>query len=267
MKFLIKLVVALVAISNIAFALPTSRELVSLGMSPQVAKVLGSPQTSNITFQGNYGLYGSTSNGSDTANFTISPASAAQIGRGAYSILYGEDHSGGFAGVHVVSSGSSGYLNLNYGTQGIIFSRNDTGATVWTMEQSGGDLVSHATNGGDIILNKSGSNILLPVSASVTAAGTTISDATQLTNWWSSVMVTASGTGVKLYNVQVGAQACVQNHGANDLELYPNDGTSSLNNAGNGAAITLAAATDDIACCTRVSATLWACTVTAAPST
>lgn len=267
MKFLIKVLVALIALSNVAFALPTARELVSLGMTPQVAKVLGSPQTSNITFSGNVGLYGTTSNGSDTANFTISPASAAQIGRGAYSILYGEDHAGGLAGVHVVSSGSSGYLNLNYGTQGIIFSRNDTGATVWTMEQSGGDLVSHATNGGDIILNKSGSNILLPVSASVTAAGTTISDATQLTNWWSSVMVVAAGTGVKLYNVQVGAQACVQNHGANDLELYPNDGTSSLNNAGNGAPITLAAATDDIACCTRVSSTLWACTVTAAPAT
>lgn len=101
-----------------------------------------------------------------------------------------------------------------------------------------------------------------PVSAAVTAAGTTIADATLLTGLVNNVGTAAASTGVKLNsNTPVGQTVIVRNGGANDLKLYPTSATDAINGGSVGASITLTTLNKQIAACSRVSSTLWICTV------
>lgn len=101
-----------------------------------------------------------------------------------------------------------------------------------------------------------------PVSAAVTAAGTTIADATLLTGLVNNVSTAAASTGVKLNaNTPLGMTVIVRNGGANDLKLYPSSATDQINGTAAGAAITLTTLNKQIASCSRVSSTLWICTV------
>jgi len=60
----------------------------------------------------------------------------------------------------------------------------------------------------------------------VTAAGTTAANATQVNAAFVRVSTTASGTGVKLPKVEVGAWMVVRNDGGNALTVYPQTGTT-----------------------------------------
>lgn len=101
-----------------------------------------------------------------------------------------------------------------------------------------------------------------PVSAAVTAAGTTIADATLLTGLVNNVSTTAASTGVKLNALTpIGMTVTVRNGGASDLKLYPTSATDQINGTTVGAAITLTTLNKQIATCSRVSSTLWLCTV------
>lgn len=70
--------------------------------------------------------------------------------------------------------------------------------------------------------------------ASVTAAGTSAGDATQLTYVYNNVTTAASGSGVKLPQTEMGEVIVVRNGGANPLTVYPYSTASSINNAGFG---------------------------------
>lgn len=101
-----------------------------------------------------------------------------------------------------------------------------------------------------------------PVSAAVTAAGTTISDATLLTGQVNNVSTAAASTGVKLNpNTPLGITVVVRNGGANDLKLYPATASEAINGGSVGAAITLTTLNKQIATCSKVSSTLWLCSV------
>lgn len=101
-----------------------------------------------------------------------------------------------------------------------------------------------------------------PVSAAVTAAGTTIADATLLTGQVNNVSTAAASTGVKLNpNTPLGITVTVRNGGANDLKLYPTSASDVINGGSAGAAITLTTLNKQVASCARVSSTLWVCTV------
>jgi hypothetical protein len=101
-----------------------------------------------------------------------------------------------------------------------------------------------------------------PVSAAVTAAGSTISDATLLTGQVNNVTTAASSTGVKLNsNTPLGITVVVRNGGANDLKLYPPTSSDQINGGSAGASVTLTTLNKQIASCTRVSSTLWLVTV------
>lgn len=108
------------------------------------------------------------------------------------------------------------------------------------------------------------------VAATVTAAGTTVADATLLATSINIVTTAASGTGVKLptYTNGVGIEVTVQNLGANNLLLYPNTAAGNINSAADGVGITLAAATDDIAVCKlyNLGSDLWSCARFAGPA-
>ena len=70
--------------------------------------------------------------------------------------------------------------------------------------------------------------------ASVTAAGTSAGNATQLTFVYNNVTTTGSGAGVKLPQAEMGETIIVRNGGANRLTVYPYDANNTINNAGFG---------------------------------
>lgn len=70
--------------------------------------------------------------------------------------------------------------------------------------------------------------------ASVTAAGTSAGNATQLTYVYNNVTTTGSGAGVKLPQAEMGETIIVRNGGANPLTVYPYDANNTINNAGFG---------------------------------
>lgn len=106
------------------------------------------------------------------------------------------------------------------------------------------------------------------VAATVTAAGTDITDAFALTAQINKVTTAAAGTGVKLPSATpIGGEVVVQNGGANDLEVYPPDASGTLNAGAAGVALTLAAATDQILIAKKVTATAWIALVGAGPAT
>lgn len=65
-------------------------------------------------------------------------------------------------------------------------------------------------------------------STSLTAAGTTRSDALQLVKVYNNVTTVASGTGVKLPSSEEGETIWITNSGANALVVYPYESTSTI---------------------------------------
>lgn len=77
---------------------------------------------------------------------------------------------------------------------------------------------------------------------SLTATGTTITDALQLTGFYSNVGTVALNTGVKLpQQWPIGVSGYVYNGGANVLRLYPPNTSSTLLGQSAGAHVTIAA--------------------------
>lgn len=108
----------------------------------------------------------------------------------------------------------------------------------------------------------------LRVATALTAAGSSISDALQLTARVNIVGTAAASTGVKLpQDVEIGEEIIVQNLGASDLEVYPPSASENFNSAAGGVALTLAAATDVILRAIKTSATTWVAFVVAGPAT
>jgi hypothetical protein len=93
------------------------------------------------------------------------------------------------------------------------------------------------------------------VNATVSAAGTTITDATALGQAVNIVTTVASGAGVKLPSPAPGDEVWVYNSGANQLLVYPDVSTSKFNDLTAGASYILATNTGALHKC--VSATQW----------
>lgn len=73
----------------------------------------------------------------------------------------------------------------------------------------------------------------------VSAAGTTISDATQLKATNNTVTTVASGAGVLLYDGVIGDTIYIYNGGANALKVYPPTSSQTINQLSAGTAISL----------------------------
>ena len=78
------------------------------------------------------------------------------------------------------------------------------------------------------------------VATSLTAAGTTISDALQLNATHNDISTCASGAGVKLFNGEIADEMTVYNGGANQCIVYPHGSTGTINQLSAGSGITLA---------------------------
>lgn len=89
----------------------------------------------------------------------------------------------------------------------------------------------------------------------ITAAGTIITDAYDLTKSMNGVTTTAAGTGVQLFASTIGIPVYVGNGGANTLNVFPPDASSTINNGSAGAAKTLATGVG--ATFVRMTSTAW----------
>lgn len=89
----------------------------------------------------------------------------------------------------------------------------------------------------------------------ITAAGTIITDAYDLTRPFNGVGTVAAGSGVQLYQAPVGVPVVVRNGGLNPLNVYPADASSNINGGTNGAAVVINP-TDTITF-TRITAGAW----------
>jgi hypothetical protein len=121
---------------------------------------------------------------------------------------------------------------------------------------SAGDLDQDLTNGGSVTLTKA-STCVVPgtTGTGLTAAGTLISDALDLTAVFNNVTTTAAATGVQLWDAPLHSMIFVRNAGANALAVYPHSALGTINGGGGGASVAVAAATLNIFW--RTSTTAW----------
>lgn len=103
------------------------------------------------------------------------------------------------------------------------------------------------------------------VATGLTAAGTVIGDALQLTALVNVISTAAASTGVKLpQGVDIGVEVVVQNNGASTMNLFPPTSAGTLNGGSAGAAVTIAAAAGNRAI--RLTSTDWLVSVFAKES-
>ena len=78
---------------------------------------------------------------------------------------------------------------------------------------------------------------------SITAAGTTISDATDLLTSNNVITTAAASTGVQLPSAQIGDEVTILNLGANTVTVYPDSSSNRINQLTAGSGFALAANT------------------------
>lgn len=169
---------------------------------------------------------------------------------------------GSNTGVQIYNKGSgeiSLKSNINSAAYGLTV--NDTtvelgksaSGTAWTVEADG-DLAVGAT-GGNIVMTTGA--IGQSAVTGVSAAGSTISDATQLSKVSNNVTVAAAGTGVKLFDAATGATITVRNESSVfvPLNVYPPTASISINSRSNGTPYVLAHG--ESGQFTKVSSVLW----------
>lgn len=75
------------------------------------------------------------------------------------------------------------------------------------------------------------------INSSVTAAGTVITDATDLVASNNYISTAAASSGVQLPSVPLGDSILVYNGGANPVKVYPHASTGTINSAAAGVAV------------------------------
>ena len=99
-------------------------------------------------------------------------------------------------------------------------------------------------SGSDIVVDdiSSTGNLILSITATVTAAGTTQAGATALTKTYNVVTTATSNQGVKLPTAQAGSIYTVVNATAVNVKIYPNT-SGTINGGSSNAAINVPAGT------------------------
>lgn len=82
---------------------------------------------------------------------------------------------------------------------------------------------------------------VLSVKADITAAGTVITDATDLVHEFNVITTAAASTGVQLPDWPIGSVVEVHNHGAQTVNVFPHSATGTIQSGGGGSAQTIAA--------------------------
>jgi len=164
------------------------------------------------------------------------------------------------AGPNILSAGT---MILGTSTATSLILRANS-LTRWTIDSTNGALTQDATNGGNIVLTKASTAVAQSAADGLTATGTTVADALQLTSVTNRVTTTASGTGVKLFDTgtTAGYTVNVINRGANALLVYPADADDGINSLADGAGFSVAAGASAVcfkAVHTAGSSSRWGC--------
>lgn len=93
------------------------------------------------------------------------------------------------------------------------------------------------------------------VNSAVSAAGTNLATATQLSQTVNFLSTVGSGAGVKLFNGDIGDDILVYNGGANTATVYPHSSSGIINQLSAGTGVSLAQYTT--AYFRRVTSTRW----------
>lgn len=93
------------------------------------------------------------------------------------------------------------------------------------------------------------------IATGLTAAGTVITDALDLTADTNVIGTCASGAGVQVPSAEIGDSVEIYNGGANACKVYPDSTSVQFNSLGVGNAFNLA--TNTMAYCRKVSSTRW----------
>ena len=153
---------------------------------------------------------------------------------------------------------------LPVGTDSVHSLELKTNALTRVAIESDGDLAQDATNGGNLLWTKASTGIAVKHANTLTAAGTLISDALDLTAVFNVLTTVAASTGAQLWDAPVGTMIIVVNAGANALALYPHSGTGTIN--GGSAGVSVSIATASLALCVRDTSTNWIAREIAAPA-
>ena len=152
------------------------------------------------------------------------------------------------------ASGSDMYLDMASTNSTVIFRDAGTNHQLWTYSVDG-TITQNASYGGNLIFSRSSTGIRLTAGAGLTAAGSAIGDALQLTAIYNDVTTAAAGTGVKLWSNTSGHILTVKNRGANDLLVYPPNGSGIIDGNPAGNAVSVAVGSSGIFI--QVSANQW----------
>lgn len=133
-----------------------------------------------------------------------------------------------------------------------------------------GNITQNSSYGGSLVLTNARTTVAHPSVDSLTATGSSISDALQLTRVYNNITTVAAGTGAKLWEPDdangtpttiSGIEICARNAGANNLVLYPPTTSDAINDGTAGHGVSLTAANDQIGCCQKIATNKWWCTV------
>lgn len=124
----------------------------------------------------------------------------------------------------------------------------------WSVE-TGGDFTQNTSYGGSIVLTRTLSSVRQAVDITSVAAGSSISDATEVQKIYHNIGTVGSGQGIKLWDAGIGTTVVVRNGGANALAVYPLTGSVGINALSVGTPVSLAVG--DVGVFYRMSSTLW----------
>lgn len=246
------LVIALfVCASNVQAQVTDADSLMALGMSPelaeQVAKIAAIPNGEYLSAEDESGnvhdILGVDSSGNTEL---LAPT--------------GEDIEA-TAGTDFDITATAGDVNITASGDDVTITATDD---VVIQGQGSGDVVTIAGGGTAVDLTiadnavtvATGTLMSLASSTAKGAAGSSISDATDLTEQIEGITGASGTNGVQLQDAAIGVPIFVSNiNGSNALLVYPHDGSSSINNGSNGAAVSLAVR--ELGIFVRTSSTTW----------
>lgn len=203
---------------------------------------------SDIVFSQSQGtIRQSTSDGSDSRSVGMTGGGGSfSTSRGAYCLVRGNEFVGQEGTAFLISGqGIAGNVLLGIGfSSGYCGIGDDSGNLRWKFQRTGGNLEQDTTNGGSITLTKA-STCVVPgtTGAAISAAGSIITDATDLTAVFNNVTTVGANTGVQLWDAPLHSMILVRNAGANILRVYPEAAGSQINGGGAGVAAQVATGT------------------------
>jgi len=150
-----------------------------------------------------------SSDGADNKAMTLTGGGGPTSDRGARVITYGNEYTA-VGGRLLLEAGDISTADIYMNTHNL---------TRWIV-QYGGDLVNDSSNGGNIVFQKTQTAVVDSVEAAITATGTTVTDAYQLTKVINYVTAGAANTGVKFWTAPIGMAITVASGNANNIKIY-----------------------------------------------